>query len=125
MQSEMLDVYRFEKKRLAMSLTAPVRRFQNIRRKPASAAKNDATGINESGPMYTRYLLKVSYETARHAASSPPGVPCRYRTAMHTGAKMSPSYRRVVNLLATTWLIAPRTRSGNDVRDESRMRRVS
>ena len=44
---------RFEKSFCAISFTAPASRRQNIRTKPASAAKNEATGMRESGPIYT------------------------------------------------------------------------
>jgi hypothetical protein len=37
----------------AMSLTAPTTRRQNMRKNPAIAAKTDASGIKESGPIYT------------------------------------------------------------------------
>jgi hypothetical protein len=36
-----------------MSLTAPTTRRQNMRKNPAIAAKTDASGIKESGPIYT------------------------------------------------------------------------
>lgn len=37
----------------AISFTAPTTRRQNMRKKPAMAAKTDAIGIRESGPIYT------------------------------------------------------------------------
>ncbi len=45
--------YRLEVNLDAMSFTAPTTRRQNIRKNPAIAAKTDASGIKESGPMYT------------------------------------------------------------------------
>jgi hypothetical protein len=37
----------------AIIFTAPTTRRQNMRKNPAIAAKTDARGINESGPIYT------------------------------------------------------------------------
>lgn len=37
----------------AISFTAPTTRRQNMRKKPAIAAKTEAIGIKESGPIYT------------------------------------------------------------------------
>lgn len=48
--------YRLEVNLEAMSFTAPTTRRQNIRKNPAIAANTDASGIKESGPMYTRAL---------------------------------------------------------------------
>jgi len=48
--------YCLEENLEAMSFTAPTTRRQNMRKKPAIAAKTDARGIKESGPIYTREL---------------------------------------------------------------------
>lgn len=40
--------------RLAIIFAAPTSFRQNIRTKPATAAKAEATGIRVSGPIYTR-----------------------------------------------------------------------
>jgi hypothetical protein len=63
--------------------TAPTSRRQNIRRKPTAAAKNDATGINESGPMYTGcVLLWVNgYSHIASRANRPGRLPPRYTCA--------------------------------------------
>jgi len=57
--------------RLASIFAAPTSFRQNMRTNPATAAKADATGIRESGPIYT--VRCSSYEGA--GLTGPSGVP--------------------------------------------------